>query len=947
MLCALAAATLVHAGAHAAENPVPVASARETVPGSHAGDSMDDPAIWVHPTDPSRSLVLANDKLGSLDVYDLDGSLVQRLSDATPFWGNVDVKQGVRIGGVLRDIVAVNHGGGIRVYEVDPDTRRLSSITDGQWGGSAEGLCLYRSNVDDTVYAINITLPGRLRQWELGDSDGDGLVEGTLRRDFQVGSEAEGCVTHDETGELYVSEEDVALWRYEAEPDGGALRSVVDRVLPDGRNAADLEGLAIADAGSQGAFLIASAQNVADPGQNYLTSYAATGDNAFVRSFRVVDGTTSDDCDRTDGIAAYAGDLGPDFPQGLFVCQDDANAAPGQVGNQDLKLVRLEDAVPLTAGRNRAPVARMSASCDGVTCTYSASGSSDSDGTVASWSWDFGDGATGSGTTVVHTYAGQGSHAVTLRVSDDDAATDRQVRLVGTGPVVADEVSFVGSSRSTPLNATRTFTATVPIEVVAGDALLAVWSGSGDGDLPAPAGWSRVGRTTGGTNATTVWQRVADGTEAGAPVSVDTPTYMRGVLGVLAYRGTDLTDPVMAVQGAGVSARTSRLQTPTVISGREGGWRVSAWSAKTSADLTITGPAGEVERVRHVGSGTGNVSLLVSDSAGPVATGAQGGLTADLAPATNKATAWTILLRPAVGAPPSPNQPPSASFTHSCQSLACSFDATGSGDPDGTVVDYAWVFEDTDRGVGATPSHVFSAPGSYPVTLTVTDDDGAQTSSTVNLTVSEQTTSLEFIGADHSTATKSTRSWSAEVPSGVRAGDGLVLVHAGSSTTGLTGPGAGWSLLDSRTAGSATTTVWRRSASAADAGTTVSVQSPTYMHAVVALMAYRGSAPDPVGGFASRAVTSAASAWTTPVVQSPTPGSWRLSLWSAKAATSAPWGAPAGETERVSFVGSGRGQVSLLATDSGADVPAGAQGGLRASGVSSNKVTTWTLLLRP
>ena len=60
---------------------------------------MDDPAVWVHPTDPSRSLLMGNDKGGAFDTYDLDGTLVQRLSFDTQFWGNVDVRQGVTIGG--------------------------------------------------------------------------------------------------------------------------------------------------------------------------------------------------------------------------------------------------------------------------------------------------------------------------------------------------------------------------------------------------------------------------------------------------------------------------------------------------------------------------------------------------------------------------------------------------------------------------------------------------------------------------------------------------------------------------------------------------------------------------------------------------------------------------------------------------------------------------------
>src|SRR4051812_20059841 len=78
---------------HAAvPTPTLVAADAETAPTSHSGDSADDPAIWVDPTDPASSLVLGNDKQGALEVYNLDGSLRQRVTSATTFWGNVDVR---------------------------------------------------------------------------------------------------------------------------------------------------------------------------------------------------------------------------------------------------------------------------------------------------------------------------------------------------------------------------------------------------------------------------------------------------------------------------------------------------------------------------------------------------------------------------------------------------------------------------------------------------------------------------------------------------------------------------------------------------------------------------------------------------------------------------------------------------------------------------------------
>ena len=56
-----------------------VAAVLETKP-SLDDDDADDPAIWVHPTDPTRSLVVSTLKEGGLDVYDLSGLLVQHVA---------------------------------------------------------------------------------------------------------------------------------------------------------------------------------------------------------------------------------------------------------------------------------------------------------------------------------------------------------------------------------------------------------------------------------------------------------------------------------------------------------------------------------------------------------------------------------------------------------------------------------------------------------------------------------------------------------------------------------------------------------------------------------------------------------------------------------------------------------------------------------------------------
>jgi serine protease len=69
---------------------------------------------------------------------------------------------------------------------------------------------------------------------------------------------------------------------------------------------------------------------------------------------------------------------------------------------------------------NIAPVASFTYSCTLLDCTFDGTGSSDSDGTIASYSWSFG----GSNATVNNTFAATGNYNVTLTVTDNEGATD-------------------------------------------------------------------------------------------------------------------------------------------------------------------------------------------------------------------------------------------------------------------------------------------------------------------------------------------------------------------------------------------------------------------------------------------------------------------------------------------------------------------------------------------
>ncbi len=89
--------------------------------------------------------------------------------------------------------------------------------------------------------------------------------------------------------------------------------------------------------------------------------------------------------------------------------------------------------------------------------------------------------------------------------------------------------------------------------------------------------------------------------------------------------------------------------------------------------------------------------------------------------------------------PPEPNQPPVAVASADVYSgkapLAVNFSSSGSSDPDGTIDRYSWDFNDGSSETIANPSHEFSTPGTYLVTLTVTDDQGMEASNSIIIKV--------------------------------------------------------------------------------------------------------------------------------------------------------------------------------------------------------------------
>ncbi len=293
-----------------------------------------------------------------------------------------------------------------------------------------------------------------------------------------------------------------------------------------------------------------------------------------------------------------------------------------------------------------------------------------------------------------------------------------------------------------------------------------------------------------------------------------------------------------------------------------------------------------------------------------------------------------------------PDVPPTASFTSNCDQLTCSFDGSGSTDSDGTIASYAWDFGDGATATGVSPQHAYAAAGTYTVKLTVTDDRGGTNMASQQVQAATNATNIAFVGTDVYNA--NTKSATVTVPSGVQAGDGLVLALTLNDPNMTVTPPSGWQQVGTQSNGLAVSTLWQRVATSSDAGSTVAVGVSDYAKANLRVLAYRGTNQTaPVGNATKFADPANTTSHTSPTATVSSAGSWVMTYWSDKSSVTTAWTPPSGVTSRGASIGSGGGRVTSLVADSGGTVPTGSYGGLTGTTDAASRSLTWTVVLAP
>jgi 3-phytase len=302
----------------------------------------DDPAIWMHPTDPSKSLIIGTDKdsLGALYVFNLEGKVIDSLvrkDIQRP--NNVDVGYGLALANGLTDFAVTGERltSKLRFFSL-PDMKELNpggfEIFLGEEGPEFRdlmGVALYKSPTTGKQYVIagrkNGPTDGTyLWQYEITTEAGAlGLKLVRKFGQFSGEKEIEAIAVDEELGYVYYSDEGVGVRKYAAEPTSGnkELALFATEGFAD-----DHEGISIYKLDASTGYILVSDQQA-----NLFHVFPREGSTENPHSHALITKILLS-TNQSDGSEVSSNSFGPQFPKGIFVAMSD---------NKTFQIYRWED----------------------------------------------------------------------------------------------------------------------------------------------------------------------------------------------------------------------------------------------------------------------------------------------------------------------------------------------------------------------------------------------------------------------------------------------------------------------------------------------------------------------------------------------------------------------------------------------------------------------------
>lgn len=313
-------------------------------------DDPDDPAVWVHPSDPARSLIIGTNKVkapaGALVVFGLDGKIRQTVAGLDRP-NNIDIEYGLplKTGTVDIAVAAERLRHQLRVFRVtesgleDITSSGNTRVFADRAGEEAApmGVALYRRPADGAVFAMVAPKAGPrsgyLAQYRLED-DGSGRVKAIWVRyfgSFSGAGEIEAVAVDDAAGYVYYADEGNGIHKYRADPAHPEASAELAHFARAGFRG-DREGIAIYTRADGTGFLVCTDQIERNSEYRLYPREGEPGrPHDHDRLVKVVRGGA----DGTDGLEIVSRPVGPAFPTGMMIAMNS--------GGRNFLLYRWED----------------------------------------------------------------------------------------------------------------------------------------------------------------------------------------------------------------------------------------------------------------------------------------------------------------------------------------------------------------------------------------------------------------------------------------------------------------------------------------------------------------------------------------------------------------------------------------------------------------------------
>lgn len=283
----------------------------------------DDPAIWINPTDASKSIIVGTDKDtdGGLYAFDLNGKIIKK-SIPLQRPNNVDIAYGLVINGRKVDVAVTTERetNSIRIFSL-PDLEPIDNggipVFEGEEMRGPMGIALYTRPGDKKIFAVvgrkNGPSGSYLWQYELTDA-GNGKAGATVVRKFGNYSgkkEIEAIAVDNELGTILYCDEQFGIRKYIADP---AAKNDNELALFGQKDfKADNEGIAIYKKSTTEGYILVSNQQA-----NTFMVYPREGANGNPNEYPLLAEipTSTIECDGADVTNV---NLGGQFKNGLFV----------------------------------------------------------------------------------------------------------------------------------------------------------------------------------------------------------------------------------------------------------------------------------------------------------------------------------------------------------------------------------------------------------------------------------------------------------------------------------------------------------------------------------------------------------------------------------------------------------------------------------------------------